>query len=35
MIFDPAQNAIQDDALEGSDTFQWQSGEEIPWAEIG
>ena len=33
--FDPAQNAIQGDAPEGSDTFQWQLGEEIAWAEIG
>ena len=31
----PEQNAIQGDALEGSDTFQWQFGEEIAWAEIG
>ena len=29
LAFDPAQNAIQGDALEGSDTFQWQLGEEI------
>ena len=29
LTFDPAQNAIQGDALEGSDTFQWQLGEEI------
>ena len=35
LTFDPAQNAIQGDALEGSDTFQWQLGEEIAWAEIG
>ena len=35
LTFDPAQNAIQSDALEGSDTFQWQLGEEIVWAEIG
>ena len=35
LIFDPAQNAIQGDAPEGSDTFQWQLGEEIAWAEIG
>ena len=28
-------NAIQGDALQGSDTFQWQLGEEIAWAEIG
>ena len=27
--FDPAQNAIQGDAPEGSDTFQWQLWEEI------
>ena len=27
--------AIQGDAPEGSDTFQWQLGEEIAWAEIG
>ena len=33
--FDPAQNAIQGDAPEGSDTFQWQLSEEIAWAEIG
>ena len=33
--FDPAQNAVQGDALEGSDTFQWQLWEEITWAEIG
>ena len=24
LTFDPAQNAIQGDAPEGSDTFQWQ-----------
>ena len=35
LTFDPAQNAIQGDALEGSDAFQWQLGEEIAWAEIG
>ena len=35
LIFDPAQNAIQGDAPEGRDTFQWQLGEEIAWAEIG
>ena len=35
LTFDPAQNAIQGDAPEGSDTFQWQLGEEIAWAEIG
>ena len=35
LTFDPAQNAIQDDAPGGSDTFQWQLGEEIAWAEIG
>ena len=35
LTFDPAQNAIQGDAPEGSDTFQWQLGEEIVWAEIG
>ena len=29
LTFDPAQNAIQGDASEGSDTFQWQLGEEI------
>ena len=34
LTFDPAQNAIQGDAPEGSDTFQWQLGEEIAWAEI-
>ena len=33
--FDSAQNAIQGDAPEGSDTFQWQLWEEIAWAEIG
>ena len=33
--FDPAKNAVQGDAPEGSDTFQWQLGEEITWAEIG
>ena len=33
--FDPAQNTIQDDTPEGSDTFQWQLGEEIAWVEIG
>ena len=31
----PEQNAIQGDGPEGSDTFQWQLGEEIVWAEIG
>ena len=35
LIFDPAKNAIQSDAPEGSDTFQWQLWEEIAWAEIG
>ena len=35
LTFDPAQNAIQGDAPEGSDTFKWQFGEEIAWAEIG
>ena len=35
LTFDPAQNAIQRDALEGSDKFQWQLWEEIAWAEIG
>ena len=35
LTFDPAQNAIQGDAPEGSDTFQLQLGEEIAWAEIG
>ena len=35
LAFDPAQNAIQGDAPEGSDTFQWQLGEEIVWVEIG
>ena len=35
LTFDPAQNAIQGDAPEESDTFQWQLGEEITWAEIG
>ena len=29
LTFDLAQNAIQGDAPEGSDTFQWQLGEEI------
>ena len=27
--FDPAKNAIQGDALEGSDTFWWQLWEEL------
>ena len=31
----PEQNAIQGDAPEGSDTFQWQLCEKIAWAEIG
>ena len=31
----PIPNAIQGDAPEGSDTLQWQLGEEIAWAEIG
>ncbi len=31
----PEQNAIQGDAPEGSDTFQWQLGEEIAWVETG
>ena len=31
----PEQNAIQGDAPEGSDTFQWQLCEEIAWAKIG
>ena len=35
LTFEPAQNAIQGDAPEGSDTFQWQLGEEIAWGEIG
>ena len=35
LTFDPAQNAIQGDAPEGSNTFQWQLWEEIAWAEIG
>ena len=35
LTYDLAQNAIQGDAPEGSDTFQWQLGEEIAWAEIG
>ena len=35
LAFDQAQNAIQGDAAEGSDTFRWQLGEEIAWAEIG
>ena len=34
LTFDPAKNVIQGDAPEGSDTFQWQFGEEIAWAEI-
>ena len=29
LTFDQAQNAIQGDAPEGRDTFQWQLGEEI------
>ena len=29
LAFDPAKNAIQSDASEGSDTFQWQLREEI------
>ena len=29
LAFDPAKNAIQSDAPEGSDTFQWQLWEEI------
>ena len=32
---DPAKNAIQGNALEGSDTFWWHLWEEIAWAEIG
>ena len=35
LTLDPAQNAIQGDAPEGGDTFQWQLSEEIAWAEIG
>ena len=36
LTFDPAQKMLfQGDAPEGSDTFQWQLGEEISWAEIG
>ena len=35
LTFDPAQNAIQGDVPEASDTFQWQLGEEIALAEIG
>ena len=35
LTFDPAQNTIQGDAPEGSDTFKWQLGEEIAWVEIG
>ena len=36
LTFDPAQKMLfQGDALEGSDTFQWQLGEEITWVEIG
>ena len=35
LTLDPAQNAIRGDVPEGSDTFQWQLGEEIAWAEIG
>ena len=33
--FDPAKNAIQGDAPEGTDTFYWQLWEEIAWVEIG
>ena len=29
LTFDPAKNAIQSNAQEGSDTFQWQLWEEI------
>ena len=32
LTFDPAKNAIQSDAPEGSDTFQWQLWEEIALA---
>ena len=35
LTFDPTQNAIQGDVPGGSDTFQWQLGEEISWAENG
>ena len=36
LTFDPAQKMLfQGDAPERSDTFQWQLGEEIAWAEIG
>ena len=35
LTFDLAKNAIQGDAPEGSDSFQWQLGEEIARAEIG
>ena len=36
LTFNPAQKMLfQGDAPEGSDTFQWQLGEEIAWAEIG
>ena len=35
LTFDPAQDSIQGDAPEGSDTFQWQLGEEIACTEIG
>ena len=36
LTFDQAQKMLfQGDAPEGSDTFQWQPGEEIAWAEIG
>ena len=35
LTFNQAKNAIQGDAPEGSDTFQWQLGEGIAWAEIG
>ena len=37
LTFDPAPKKMlfQGDAPEGSDTFQWQLGEEIAWAEIG
>ena len=31
----PKKMLFQGDAPEGSDTFQWQLGEEIAWAEIG
>ena len=36
LTFDPAQKMLfQGDVPEGGDTFQWQFGEGIAWAEIG